>query len=108
MDLAIELGNPLEDERPSVVLASGWICISLHIRFPGLPKLLLSTTDLVDLRLWEVSHSESILPEAMVRCLSMLTRVETISLGFKYSVRESRPTCTSWPGSMRLYSTALI
>jgi hypothetical protein len=56
------------------------------IPFPGLPKLLLSATHLVSLRLWDIPHSGYILPEAMVNCLSVLTRLKSLFIGF-----ESRP-----------------
>ncbi len=60
-----------------------------RIPFPGLPKLLLSTTDLVDLRLWEIPHSGYISPETMVTCLSTLTRLEKLDLEFESP--QSRP-----------------
>ena len=50
------------------------------IPFPGLPKLLLSATHLVRLRLTNVPHSGSISPETLVTCLSMLTSLETLLL----------------------------
>ncbi|KAI0275883.1 hypothetical protein BGY98DRAFT_748482 [Russula aff. rugulosa BPL654] len=108
----------------------------IRVPFPGLPKLLLSAAGLVSLRLWKIPHSGYISPKAMVRCLSTLPRLEDLLLEFKYPLyhplRESRhpypaPTrrpsllslvfslkgpvntwMTSWPGSMRLYSTAYI
>jgi hypothetical protein len=55
-----------------------------RIPFPGLPKLLLSTTDLVDLRLWEIPRSGYISPKAMATCLSALTRLEKLDLEFEY------------------------
>jgi hypothetical protein len=66
-----------------------------RIPFPGLPKLLLSATDLVSLSIWKIPHSGYISPEAMVRCLTPLTRLERLELGFKSPlsrpVRETRP-----------------
>ncbi len=59
------------------------------IPFPGLPKLLLSTTHLVHLRLFDITFPGYISPEPMVASLSMLTSPETLHLGFKY--RESSP-----------------
>ena len=60
----------------------------------GLRKLLLSASDLVDLRLLHIPDSGYISPEAMVTCLSRMTRLETLSLGFhsprSHSNRESR------------------
>ena len=60
-----------------------------RIPFPGLPKLLLSATDLVTLHIWKVPHSGYISPEAMVRCLSTLTRLEGLRLEFESPL--SRP-----------------
>jgi len=59
------------------------------VPFPGLPKLLLSATDLVSLRISVIPHSGYISPEAIVRCLSTLTRLEELALGFKSPL--SRP-----------------
>jgi hypothetical protein len=53
------------------------------IAFPALPKLLLSTSHLVDLRLWRISHSGHISPEAMVTGLSSLTKLRTLALQFR-------------------------
>ena len=53
------------------------------IPFPGLPKLLLSTTDLVDLRFDLIPHSGYISPEAMVTALSALTRLRILDLEFQ-------------------------
>jgi hypothetical protein len=53
------------------------------IPFPGLPKLLLSATHLVDLKLSKIPHSGYISPEAMVTLLSVLSRLETLSLQFQ-------------------------
>ena len=59
------------------------------IPFPGLPKILLSTTDLVSLHIWGSPHSGYISPEAMASCLSTLTRLEVLWLGFESPL--SRP-----------------
>ena len=53
------------------------------IPFPGLPKLLLSTTHLVDLSLYRIPRSGYISPEAMVTALSALTSLDTLSLHFQ-------------------------
>ena len=52
------------------------------IPFPGLPKLLLSASHLVELCLLNIPHSGYISPEAMVTCLSMLSRLEELDLEF--------------------------
>ncbi len=59
------------------------------IPFPGLPKLLLTTTDLVDLTLWGIPHNGYISPSAMVTCLSSLIRLQSLTLGFRSPL--SRP-----------------
>jgi len=53
------------------------------IPFLGLPNLLLSATHLVTLSLSRIPHSGYISPEAMVTCLSVLTVLEGLSLGFE-------------------------
>jgi hypothetical protein len=64
------------------------------IPFPGIGKLLLSTTDLVTLSLWDIPYSGYISPEAMVASLSTLTRLEELELRFRSprsrAVRENR------------------
>ena len=60
-----------------------------RIPFPGLPKLLLSATHLVTLRLWNIPHSGYFSPEAIVTALSTLTSLEYLSLEFKSPL--SRP-----------------
>ena len=60
---------------------------SLHLNgipYPSIGNLLSSTTNLVRLSLWHIPHSGYISPEAIVPCLSMLARLESISLGFRY------------------------
>ena len=60
------------------------LLIFKDIPFPGLQKLLLSATHLVQLHLWDIiPHSGYISPEEMVTCLSVLTSLETLSLGFE-------------------------
>jgi len=63
------------------------------IPFPALPKLLSSATDLVDLHLTDIPHSGYISPSAMVTCLSALTRLKSLVLGFQSP--RSRPDRTS-------------
>ena len=56
-----------------------------RIPFPGLPKLLLSATNLVHLSLSNIPHSGYISPKAMATCLSTLTRLN--SLGIRFSAQ---------------------
>jgi hypothetical protein len=55
------------------------------IPFPSVPKLLSSTSGLLDLYLWNIPpFSGYISPEEIVASLSTLTRLESFSLGFQY------------------------
>ena len=54
------------------------------IRFPGLPKLLLSATHLTDLLLFDTSHSVYFSPEGIATALSTLTSLRHLSLGFQF------------------------
>ena len=75
------------------------------IPFPGLPKLLLSTTHLVRLYLVNIPHSGYISPEVMAACLSTLTSLEELHFQFGYpqsspdqeSQRSSSPTRSVLP-----------
>ena len=49
----------------------------------GLPNLPLSASDLVRLTLRHIPHSSYISPEAMVNCLTTLTKLEFLSLDFE-------------------------
>jgi hypothetical protein len=61
------------------------------IPFPGIvPNLLLSATHLVTLDLSGIHHSGHISPEAMATCLSVLTRLRTLSLSFSVEFLYSR------------------
>ena len=63
------------------------------IPFPGLPKLLFSTTHLVHLELCEIPPSGYFSPGAMVTALSVLTNLESLVIWFKSP--RSRP---DWNG----------
>jgi hypothetical protein len=60
------------------------------IPFPGLPKLLLSATHLVDLQLFNIPDSGYISPEAMAALLSASSSLRMLCLEFKSSLL-SRP-----------------
>ena len=61
------------------------------VSFPGLPKLLLSATHLVDLYLYGIPHSGYFSPQEIVASLSLLSGLETFSLGF-----QSPRSCPQW------------
>ncbi len=69
------------------------------IPFPGLPKLLLSTHDLVKLVLWNIPRSGYFSPEAMVTALSTLTSLENLFLGFR-SPRSQADRASRHPPSL--------
>ncbi|KAI9443685.1 hypothetical protein F5148DRAFT_789137 [Russula earlei] len=50
--------------------------------FPGIPKLLLSSKQLVHLYLFNIPNSGYISPQDLVTALSVLSRLETLHLGF--------------------------
>ena len=86
-----------------------------RVPIPGLPKLLLSATDLVLLDLCYIPNSGYISPEAIVTCLSTLPRLETFNLEFEsprsHPNRESRrlppPTRSVLPSLIKLHFTGV-
>ncbi|KAH9971580.1 hypothetical protein BGW80DRAFT_445746 [Lactifluus volemus] len=68
---------------------------SLHltrIPFPTLPQFLLSSNDLVDLSLLKIPQNGYISPEAMATCVSALTRLTKLSIGFESPASRPDPT----------------
>ena len=59
------------------------------ISYPALPRLLLSASGLVTLRLHNISAIGYISPETVVRCLAALPQLETLIVGFRASYRPS-------------------
>jgi hypothetical protein len=53
------------------------------IPFPTLPKLIRSSNDLVSVRLWNISNTGYFSPEALATCLSALTSLESLTIGFQ-------------------------
>ncbi|KAI0289334.1 hypothetical protein BC826DRAFT_1107056 [Russula brevipes] len=70
------------------------------ISFPSVGRLLLSASHLAFLSLWDLPHSGYVSPDAMVGCLSSLTRLETLCLGFRSP--QSRPDRPSLPPPIRV------
>ena len=85
------------DEAPPVIPDSFLDRFALRLQifelvgipFPGLPKLLLSATRLVDLRLFNIPHSGYISPGTMVDLLCVSSSLRTLSLEFRSP--QSRP-----------------
>ena len=78
------------------------------IPFPRLPKLLLSATHLLVLRIINIPHSGYISPEAIVALICALSSLEDLSLGFQSP--QSRPDHETRrpPPSKRFVIPALI
>ena len=70
------------------------------IPFPGLPKLLLSSTHLVDLRL-HIPHSGYVSPDGMVAALSASTSLKSLILIFESPRSRPDPTSRRPPPSTR-------
>jgi len=62
------------------------------IPFPDLPKLLLSTSDLIDLRLERIPDCGYISPDAMASGLSTATKLETLIIDFRSVDPHPEPT----------------
>jgi hypothetical protein len=80
------------------------------IPFPGLPKLLLSATNLDYLELSDIPHSGYFSPEAMVALISALPCLEGLVLEYlEFQSPQSRPDWESrrWPPSKRSVIPAL-
>jgi F-box-like len=74
------------------------------ISFPLLPRLLLSTSDLISLRLLNIPDSGYISPVTMATSLSALPKLETLFIDFEYPTRHpERPS----PPSTRFVLPAL-
>lgn len=82
-----------------------------NIPFPALPKLLLSATDLVYLRIWDVPDSGFISPEAIATFLPAMEKLERFHLGFRSprpppgpaSRHPPPPTRTTLPALSQFY-----
>jgi len=83
--------DPYGDDGQEAILEDSFLggsapclrSLRLHrVTFPALHKLLLSTKDLVDLCLVNIPFSDYVSPEGMASCLSSLTKLEDLRLGF--------------------------
>ncbi|KAI9454629.1 hypothetical protein F5148DRAFT_1378216 [Russula earlei] len=72
--------------------------------FPGIPKLLLSSNQLVVLSLWNIPNSGYISPQDLVTALSVSSRLEILRLGFESPLH---PRCRPPPPFTRSVLPAL-
>ena len=99
----LKLDIARHSRRPVRALPGGFLggsgprlqSLELHsIPFPALPKLLLSTTDIVHLKLWHIPHSGYFSPEAIVTGLAVLANLKSLTIEFESPLsrpnRESR------------------
>ena len=70
-------------------------CTLRGIAFPALPNLLISTSRLVRLFLYDIPDSGYILPDAMASCLATLPNLEELTMEFRTPT--SRPRSTNSP-----------
>jgi F-box-like len=77
------------------------------VPFPALPNLLLSTHDLVELRLWNIPLSGYISPGAVVTGLSASTRLQSLRLEFRSPRSRADRETRLVPRLMRLVLPAL-
>ena len=77
------------------------------IAFPALPKLLSSTSDLVDLGLWNIPNSGYVSPETMVACLSASTKLNRLCLCFQFPRSRDDQASRHAPSRTRIVLPAL-
>ena len=85
--------------------------ISLRgIRFPSLPKLLSSTSDLVSLNLRGIPMTDTghISPDVMTTCLSVLTKLRSLTITFSRKTQSPYPKDQRPPPSTHTVLPALV
>jgi hypothetical protein len=94
--LDITLGDTREFYPEPFGIAPHLRSLSLcDVPLSAVVKLLLSASDLVDLSLWHVPIWEYVTPKEIATCLSPMTKLESMSLGFRF------PRHYPCPGSQR-------
>ena len=94
--MTIDLDSLLGGSAPRLEVLSLY-----NVPFPGLPKLLLSATHLVNLYLENIPHSGYISPDGMVAALSTLTSLTDLSLEFESPRSSPDPASRRPPPSTR-------
>ena len=106
----------LSNDKPVPIIADSFLDGSAprlrflglgRIPFPGLPKLLLSATNLVYLHLFNIPHSGYISPDAVVIALSTLTSLGSLVLEFQSPRSQPDPESQHPPPSTRIVLSAL-
>jgi hypothetical protein len=77
------------------------------VPFPSIPRLLLSTNDLVTPHLEDIPHSGYFSPEAMATALTVMTRLESLDLKFHSPLSRPDPPSRPLPPSTRFVLPAL-
>ena len=95
----LELRGEFEPVLPEAFLGGSAPCLRscslCDIGFPGLPKLLASTSQLARLSLYKIPDSGYIPPDAMGSCLATLPNLDRLIIRFRLSM--FRPRFTSPP-----------
>jgi F-box-like len=79
-----------------------------EISFPSLPQFLLTTRDLTSLRLGNIPNSGYIPPETMATSLSVLPRLERLTIGFQTPTPDPQRRNRPLPPQTRFVLPALI
>jgi hypothetical protein len=112
IDLSLEFGNI----GPGPALPDGFLSGSVPnlqslilytIAFPGLPELLLSTTHLVSLALFNIPLSECFSLEAFVTNLALLANLKFLTIGFESLLSYPDPERRRLPPQTRTILPAL-
>jgi hypothetical protein len=77
------------------------------VAFPALPKLLLSTGNLVSLDLWNIPRSGYFSPEALVMGISAMTQLKSLTILFDFPTSHFHATNLRTPPSGRTVLPAL-
>jgi hypothetical protein len=109
----LRLGFDDSYRHPAPALSDGFLGGSVSslqslklysIRFPALPKLLLSATDLVHLTLRKIPHSGYISPEAIATGLATLARLRSLVIYHQHASSSPLSVVSSFKGSANTWS----
>jgi hypothetical protein len=96
---------------PDTFLNGSYPCLQYldlsSLSFPSLPRLLLSTSDLTYLRLFDIPNSGYISPETMATCLSALPKLKSLFIHFRFQTPHPQPRNRPVPPQTRSVLPAL-